>query len=192
MRNTGQRAQRLATSAVLSGAMILSAAGGAIAAPGAQAAPAPAPAPANVNDCVPNPQAPEIGKALDRVNQEHPNNHDGWKYTGTSNFNPCSDLSFALAEQTRQGNSQFTTVLLMFHKGEFIGIDSNHPQHINKVTPTPDGKGISVIYQDWEAQDAAGAPNSEAGKFTSNVHFFWDGDHVVHDGKIPNGSLPTF
>ena len=187
-RNTGHRVQRLASSAVLSGAMIFSAVGGAIAAPTAQAAPASAQASAKSDSCTPNPDAPEIQKALDKVNKERPNNHDGWKYTGTSNFSPCSDLSFALADQAKQGNAQSSTVLLMFHKGEFIGTDSDQTQHINKVTPTPDGENISVIYCDWEAQEAAGAPNADAAKFTSKVHFFWNGDRVVHEGKIPGGA----
>ncbi|MCQ9350796.1 LppP/LprE family lipoprotein [Corynebacterium sp. 5QC2CO] len=193
MQNTGHRVQRLASSAVLSGAMVFSAVGGAVADPAAQAepAPAPAPAPAKSDSCTPNPAAPEIQEALDKVNRERPNNHDGWKYTGTSNFSPCSDLSFALADQAKQGSAQSSTVLLMFHKGEFIGTDSDRPQHINKVTPTPDGKNISVIYHDWEAQEAAGAPNADAAKFTSNVHFFWNGDHVVHEGKIPGGAKPA-
>ena len=148
-------------------------------------------APAPVDECAPNPSAPEIADANKKLNEEHHTDRGGWTYAGGSNFSPCADLSYAITKQGGQGNGAETNVLLLFHKGQYIGIDSNHPQTIERVDPHEDGT-FTVIYRDTEAQMAADAPNADADKYVSEVTYFWDGDKVGHHGKIPNESLPEF
>ena len=143
------------------------------------------------NECAPNPSAHEISEANAQLNREHQTDRGGWTYAGGSNFSPCADLSYAITKQGGQGNGAETNVLLLFHKGQFIGIDSNHPQTIERITPNDDGT-FTVVYRDTEAQMEAGAPNADADKFVSEVTYFWDGDKVGHHGTIPNESLPEF
>lgn len=143
------------------------------------------------DNCAPNPSAPEIAAATKQLNDEHHTDRGGWTYAGGSTFSPCADLSYALTKQGGQGNGEETNVLLLFHKGQYVGIDSNHPQTIQHITPHDDGT-FTVVYRDIEAQMAAGAPNSDASKFTTEVTYFWDGDKVGHHGSIPNESFPEF
>lgn len=139
-------------------------------------------------ECDTNSASPEIHKAAAEANEQYPNQAGGWVLTGHTNYNSCSDLSFALVTQAKQGNAQFSTLILMFHKGEYIGIDSIYPQQAMDVTPNDDGS-FTVLYKDWEALDAAGAGNAESPKYNSTVTYFWDGSKVAHDGRIPNTSM---
>ena len=161
--------------------------GAALMSPTAMAEGGPAPA----DECAPNPSAPEIAEANKQLNEEHQTDRGGWTYAGGSTFSPCADLSYAITKQGGQGNGAETNVLLLFHKGQYIGIDSNHPQTIERVDPHDDGT-FTVIYRDTEAQMAADAPNADADKYVSEVTYFWDGDKVGYHGRIPNESLPEF
>ena len=51
-----------------------------------------------------------------------------WVYKGVSNYDAFAELSYALLVQRLQGNSQFGTQILFFHRGEYIDIDSTYPQ----------------------------------------------------------------
>lgn len=112
-----------------------------------------------------------------------------WSYEGDSNFDPCADLSYALLVQQPQGNSQFGTQLLFFHKGEYLGIDSTYPQQVIDIVDG--GDRLTVTYKDWEAQREAGAPNAEASKYTATVTFFWDeaAGQLGTEGELPNQGL---
>ncbi|MDN8594900.1 MULTISPECIES: LppP/LprE family lipoprotein [unclassified Corynebacterium] len=139
-------------------------------------------------ECDTDPASPEIHKAVDEANEEYPNKFGGWKFTGRTNFDSCADLSYAFVTQAEQGNAQFGTLILMFHKGEYIGVDSLYPQQAMEITPNDDGS-FTVLYKDWEALDEAGAGNAESPNYNSTVTYYWDGDKVAHDGRIPNTSL---
>lgn len=143
--------------------------------------------PGGEEGCDTSPASPEIRRAVEEVNAEYPNRAGGWKFTGRTNYNSCSDLSYALVAQAEQGNAQFGTLILMFHKGEYIGIDSTYPQQAMEITP--DGDSFTVLYKDWEALDAAGAPNAESPNYNSTVTYYWDGSKVAHEGRIPNTNL---
>lgn len=139
-------------------------------------------------ECDTDPASPEIHKAAEEANEQHPNQFGGWVLSGRTNFNSCSDLSYALLTQAEVGNAQFGTLILMFHKGEYIGVDSLYPQQAMEITPNDDGS-FTVLYKDWEALDEAGAGNAESPNYNSTVTYYWDGDKVAHDGRIPNTSL---
>lgn len=139
-------------------------------------------------ECDTSPHNPEIARATEEVNRKYPNGNGGWVITRRLNYDSCSDLSYALVTQAEQGNAQFGTLILMFHQGEYIGIDSNYPQQAMEITPTGDAR-FTVKYKDWEALDAAGAANSESPNYTSTVTYYWDGSKVAHEGRIPNTSF---
>ena len=107
-----------------------------------------------------------------------------WTYKGDSNFDPCATLSYATVEQSEQGNAQFQNQLMLFHKGEYLGVGSDTVQQHQVIGTTDDS--VTVRYKDYEALDAAGGSNAEASNFTTDVTFRWDGSQVVPEGRFPN------
>ena len=112
-----------------------------------------------------------------------------WSYEVDSNYDPCADLSYALLMQQPQGNAQFGTQMLFFHKGEYIGIDSTHPQQVMDIEDH--GNRLVVTYKDWKALEESGLPNAAAPDFTATVTFFWDNhaDQLGTEGEFPNQGL---
>lgn len=107
-----------------------------------------------------------------------------WEYNGDSNYDPCADLSYASVDQMPQGNGQFARQLMLFHKGEYLGVGSDRSlQHISVHNISDDS--LTVTYKDWWAQRAAGAPNAESGNYTKDVTYHWDGDQVQMIGNVP-------
>lgn len=134
-------------------------------------------------DCSEQPNSPEITNNLSKL----PPNQFGWKPTGQSNYNPCNDLSYALITQARQGNSQFATQLMLFHKGKYIGIGSDTVQQTEILSDTD--SSVTVRMRDWEALQESGGANVEAPNYYSDVTFRWNGSKVVPEGRIPNQGL---
>ena len=118
-----------------------------------------------------------------------PPNQFGWRATEQTNYNRCSDLSFALIEQAQQGNAQFQTQLMLFHQGKFIGVGSDTVQQVTQIVRFDDAS-VTVRMKDWEALEASGDANANAHKYYSDVTFRWVGDHVEPEGRIPNQNLP--
>lgn len=135
-------------------------------------------------DCSEQPDSPEITNNISKL----PPNQFGWKPTGESNYNPCNDLSYALITQAQQGNSQFRTQLMLFHKGKYIGVGSDTAQQAEILSATD--SSVTVRMRDWEALQESGDANVNAGKYYSDVTFRWDGSKVVPEGRIPNQNLP--
>lgn len=135
-------------------------------------------------DCPIDSNAPEITENISKL----PHNPYGWKLTNQTNYNPCADLSYALITQARQGNAQFATQLMLFHKGKYIGIASDTIQQTEILRTTPNS--VKVRMRDWEALRESGEANVMAGKYFSDVTFRWDGSKVVPEGRIPNQNLP--
>lgn len=128
-----------------------------------------------------------ISEAVNRVNRDYPNKFGGWVFKGDTNFDSAADLTYAKVEQAQQGNAQYETLLIFFHKGEYLGIDSTYPQQV--VSTAPSSRGLEVVYKDWEALRDSGDANAAAGKYTSTVTYYWDGAQVQHEGRIPNTGL---
>ena len=134
-------------------------------------------------DCSEQPNSPEITNNISKL----PPNQFGWKPTGQSNYNPCNDLSYALITQAQQGNGQFRTQLMLFHKGKYIGVGSDTVQQTEILSATD--SSVTVRMRDWEALQESGEANAMAGKYYSDVTFRWDGSKVVPEGRIPNQNL---
>lgn len=137
-------------------------------------------------NCTVDAHASEVLMAIHEASEKYPNEF-GWTYQGVSNYSPCAELSYAMLRQEKIGNSQFATLLLFFHDGEYLGVDSTYPQQVQKIEEN--GDALDVIYRDWEALEKSGKPNAAAPDYNSNVHYYWDGDSVQYDGRIPNTHL---
>ncbi|MBZ8177018.1 hypothetical protein GSS88_04290 [Corynebacterium sp. 3HC-13] len=111
----------------------------------------------------------------------------GWIYSGQGNYDPCRDVSYVLLEQNYKGNSQFLTLTLLFHKREYVGVDSDRPQQVQKATADQDT--LTITYRDWESGMADGVPNAGMAAYTSTVTYYWDGNKIAHHGTIPNAGL---
>lgn len=135
-------------------------------------------------DCAVNPNASEI---LDNM-YTLPYNSNGWRTTSDTNYNTCTDLSYALITQANSGSGLVETQLMLFHKGEYLGIGSDRAQHTDILSTTENS--VTVRMQDWEALQASGEPSSAASSYYSDVTFRWNGERVVPDGRIPNLSMP--
>ena len=134
-------------------------------------------------DCSEQPNSPEITNNISKL----PPNQFGWKPTGESNYNPCNDLSYALITQAQQGNSQFATQLMLFHKGKYIGVGSDTIQQAEVLSATD--SSVTVRMRDWEALQESGEANAQAPNYYSDVTFRWNGSKVVPEGRIPNQGL---
>ncbi|WP_296214937.1 LppP/LprE family lipoprotein [uncultured Corynebacterium sp.] len=134
-------------------------------------------------DCSEQPNSPEITNNISKL----PPNQFGWKPTGESNYNPCNDLSYALITQAQQGNSQFATQLMLFHKGKYIGVGSDTVQQTEILSDTD--SSVTVRMRDWEALQESGEANAQAPNYYSDVTFRWNGSKVVPEGRIPNQNL---
>lgn len=128
-----------------------------------------------------------LEESIDKV--ETPDLVDYWDLVET-NYDPCGELTYALYQQMPQGNSQFLTKILMFHDGEYLGVDSTYRQQ-GRIVGEGDG-WFEVEYKDWEALAESGEPNAAAPKYTTTVTFRWDesSGEVDVDGEFPNTNLP--
>lgn len=115
-----------------------------------------------------------------------------WKWdpqTMKENYNTCADLSFVELRETGAWDGGYDTVLLLFHKGEYLGADSKYLQHIISISNQTD-RSFTVRYSDFEAARKGGARlepgGPKADDFHSDVNFSWDGSKVQTDGRFPN------
>lgn len=135
------------------------------------------------SDCAVKKGTPEIVNNVDKI----PTNRYGWSVTNDTNYNLCSNLSYAVIQQTQIGNGQYGTQLMLFHKGKYIGVGSDTLQQFYVLNASDDS--VSVRMKDWEALEASGEGNAMASKYYSDVTFRWVGDHVEPEGRIPNQKI---
>ncbi|MFC3849832.1 LppP/LprE family lipoprotein [Corynebacterium hansenii] len=134
-------------------------------------------------DCGVDRNARVISDSIKKV--DPPASGDRWELEST-NFDPCGELTYALFHQMPQGNAQFATKILMFHDGEYLGVDALNPQQ-GWIIGEGDG-WFEVEYKDWKALEESGEPNAAAPKYTTKVKFTWSESEgkVVLDGELPN------
>lgn len=156
----------------------------------APAAYADAPAPAADQQCTTNIPVDDINNnIIPTVRAPQPNG--AWMVNpdpAKSHFNSCDDLSFVQLVPQQQTDAQYDSVILMFHKGQYVGVDTTIPEQafaFLNVTP----QGFTARYKDYEALQAAGAPFADAEKYYKDVTFTWDGSKVVTSGDFPNQNL---
>ncbi|WP_295627288.1 LppP/LprE family lipoprotein [uncultured Corynebacterium sp.] len=137
-------------------------------------------------NCGVDENAPIIESSIQSI--DPPTAGEYWELAET-NYDPCGELTYALFQQMPQGNAQFATKILMFHEGEYLGVDTNNAQQGQIVGEADDW--FEVKYKDWEALRDSGEANAAAPKYTTNVTFTWDDDaqQVATDGRFPNENL---
>ncbi|HIW92233.1 MAG TPA: LppP/LprE family lipoprotein [Candidatus Corynebacterium avicola] len=141
-------------------------------------------APPEDANCEPDPESPVITDSIE--NLPPPGLPDStWVYKGDSNYNECSDLSYATVEQDPQGNAQFENRLIFFHQGQYSTTPDTANTQQHKIVDTTEDS-VTVEFKDWEALDEAGGANVDAPNYTETVTFRWDGNGVTAEGRIPN------
>lgn len=138
-------------------------------------------------ECGVDESAPIITDSIAGV--EPPSAGDRWELTET-NYDSCGELTYALFHQMPQGNSQFATKILMFHDGEYLGVDASTAPQQGWIIGEGDG-WFEVEYKDWEALMESGEPNAASPKYTTTITFTWSDEknRVVLDGELPNQNL---
>lgn len=135
---------------------------------------------------------------VERINNEimptlTPSVNGAWAYRSDlskSRYDSCADLSYVELVQKAIGDGAYDTVLLLFHKGEYLGIDSIYSQHISSIS-SGGSSSFTVNYTDFEAISRANASFAEGlNKYVSPVHFSWDGSKVQSNGRFPNTDRP--
>ncbi|WIM70309.1 LppP/LprE family lipoprotein [Corynebacterium suedekumii] len=147
-------------------------------APTQTAAPAPKP-----DNCGVDPQAATIHDNISQVPEPTLAGH-GWEYTGDSNYDPCADLSYALVGVAGSTHAQRQGQLMLFHRGEYLGVGLLVPQVYRNVSG--DGTTVYTEVIDYEAMDRDGAANAVAPDYQVPLNFTWTGSQVEPVGRIPN------
>ena len=112
---------------------------------------------------------------------------EGWEYYGQSNYNPCADLSYALVWVTGSTHALKQSQLMLFHRGEYLGVGALAPQSMYVVDA--DDTSVHTRMVDAEAMERDQAPNAVAERYRVDVTFWWNGERVEPIGEIPNQSL---
>lgn len=112
---------------------------------------------------------------------------EGWEYYGQSNYNPCADLSYALVWVTGSDRPLKQSQLMLFHRGNYIGVGALAPQSMYVVDA--DDTSVHTRMLDFEAMERDQAPNAVAERYRVDVTFWWNGERVEPVGEIPNQSV---
>lgn len=133
--------------------------------------------------CGVDPQAAAIHDNISQVPEPTLAGH-GWEYTGDSNYDPCADLSYALVGVAGSTHAQRQSQLMLFHRGEYLGVGLLVPQVYRNVSG--DGTTVYTEVIDYEAMDRDGAANAVAPDYQVPLNFTWTGSQVEPVGRIPN------
>lgn len=109
---------------------------------------------------------------------------EGWEYYGQSNYDPCADLSYALVWVTGSAHPLKQSQLMLFHRGDYLGVGALAPQSMYVEEAGPDSVRTRVV--DFEAMERNQAPGAEAELYRSDLTFWWNGERVEAVGRIPN------
>lgn len=112
---------------------------------------------------------------------------EGWEYYGQSNYNPCADLSYALVWVTGSDRPLKQSQLMLFHRGQYLGVGALAPQSLSVVAA--DDTSVHARMLDFEAKERDQAPDVLAEQYQVDVTFWWNGERVEPIGEIPNQSL---
>lgn len=112
---------------------------------------------------------------------------ESWEYYGQSNYSPCADLSYALVWVTGSTHPLKQSQLMLFHRGEYLGVGALAPQSMYVTDSNGDSVNTRVI--DFEAMERDQAPNVESELYRRDLEFWWNGERVEAIGEIPNQGL---
>ncbi|MGC0362931.1 hypothetical protein ABH922_000915 [Rhodococcus sp. 27YEA15] len=117
------------------------------------------------------------------VNRLPPNTAGGaggaeWIFAGETNFDPCADLSYAVAE-TARGTGSSPQQVMFFHRGVYLGTATRCAFGFTSVVGSSDDS-VTVQYR-WPRGTESNAEAS--GRATAT--FGWNGDRVVMQNDLP-------
>jgi hypothetical protein len=139
-------------------------------------------APPTTGGCGVDPQAPAITDNLAAVPPAQQVRGIPWTYLGDSNYDPCTELSYAIVE-VRGGTGSSPRQVMLFHRGAYIGTATECDFGFTAVTATT-GDSVSVEYQWPREGDPNAAPSGSA-----RTTFSWNGTGVVMSAGLPQELL---
>nr|WP_162933219.1 hypothetical protein [Corynebacterium lactis] len=147
---------------------------------GGDAAPKPKPTPKPTRQSAASNKTVEeaSAEAIAEANRIAPSSQYGGEWVvSDSNFDPGNDLSYAFLNNT---GMRSTSLVALFHKGEFVQFASDTPGDID-YAKAADG-GVECGLHDTEAFLASGEPLANSSNFNKPVLFYWDGNKVARRG----------
>ncbi|TSD48002.1 LppP/LprE family lipoprotein [Rhodococcus sp. KBS0724] len=101
-----------------------------------------------------------------------------WIFLGDTNFDPCADLSYALAE-TKGGTGSSPEHVMFFHRGEYLGTATSCAFGFTTVVDST-SESATVQYRWPRGRDSNANPSGLA-----TATFVWDGNEVVMQNDLP-------
>ncbi len=101
------------------------------------------------DECAVDPNADAVHRAVAQINQEE----GSWSFKGDSNWNACTDLTYARVDEADKPLENAESVLLLFHAGEYVGRDEGSPHMIEELAADPEGYSVDVTYRAGEGGD---------------------------------------
>ncbi|NMM83095.1 hypothetical protein B2J88_01710 [Rhodococcus sp. SRB_17] len=101
-----------------------------------------------------------------------------WTFTGDTNFDPCADLSYAMAE-TKGGTGSSPEHVMFFHRGEYLGTATSCSFGFTSVVDSSSDSAM-VQYKWPRGMDSNANPSGLA-----SATFVWDGEQVVMQNDLP-------
>ena len=121
--------------------------------------------------------APAITAALGVLSERQPSPY-GWTYLGDANYDPCADLSYAMAE-TPSGTVSSPMQLMLFHRGEYVGTGTQCALGYTTVVGGTDAS-VDVRYRWPRGNDVNANPTGEA-----TTTYRWTGGGVEMTDPLP-------
>ena len=136
------------------------------------------PAPEAVEQCGTATPDSAISAAVDQL-PANPARGATWTFGGRTNFDPCADLSYALAE-TAGGTGSSPIHIMLFHRGDYTGTGTLCAfGRTEVVDATSDRVTVTYLYP-------RGMESNAAATGLAQVNYVWNGNGVTMNGALPD------
>ncbi len=133
--------------------------------------------------CGVDPWAPAITEAIGVLSANQPSPY-GWTYIGEADYDPCADLSYAMAE-TPGATASSPMQLMLFHRGEYVGTGTWCPLPYTTVIGSS-GDQVDVRYRWIRGDDTSAGPSGE-----TTTSYVWNGQGVTMTAPLPEDMPPA-
>ncbi|MDI9916725.1 LppP/LprE family lipoprotein [Rhodococcus sp. IEGM 1379] len=128
--------------------------------------------------CGTTPQSAAIADAISQVPADSRIPGIEWTFLGDNNFDPCADLSYAMAE-AKGGTGSSPEHVMFFHRGKYLGTATSCAFGFTSVVDST-SDSATVQYRWPRGMDSNAHPSGLA-----SATFVWDGEHVVMQNDLP-------
>lgn len=128
--------------------------------------------------CGTTPKVAAISAGLDQVPAATQIPGIEWTFLGETNFDPCAELSYAIAE-TNGGTGSSPQHVMFFHRGEYQGTATACSFGFTSVIDSS-SDSVTVQYKWPRGMDSNANPSGLA-----TAIFVWDGNEVVMQNDLP-------